>query len=223
MSKDQMKKNAAIAALEHVETGRIIGIGTGSTVDFFIDALATIKHKIEGAVTSSKQSAARLKQYGIEVIDLNSTDDIPVYVDGADEINQHLQMIKGGGGALTGEKIVASVAKKFICIADEGKLVEMLGTFPIAVEVLPNARSYVAREIVKLGGNPEYRQGFISDYGNVILDVYHLDLVEPLKMEETLNNITGVVTNGIFAKNAATVALLGMQDGSVKKLLRRKQ
>ena len=218
MSKDQMKKNAAVAALEYVEAGRIIGVGTGSTVNFFIDALATIKHKVEAAVASSKQSAKRLKQHGISVIDLNSTDDIPVYVDGADEINQHLQMIKGGGGALTGEKIVASVAKKFICIADQNKLVDVLGNFSVAVEVLPNARSYVAREIVKLGGNPEYRQGFISDHGNVILDVYHLNLVEPLKMEETLNNITGVVTNGIFAKNAAHVALLGMPDGSVKTL-----
>lgn len=218
MSKDEMKKNAAIAALEYVEAGRIIGVGTGSTVNFFIDALADIKHKVEAAVASSKQSAKKLKQHGISVIDLNSTDDIPVYIDGADEINQHLQMIKGGGGALTGEKIVASVAKKIICIADEKKLVEMLGAFPIAVEVLPDARSYVAREIVKLGGNPEYRQGFISDYGNIILDVYHLDLTEPLKMEETLNNITGVVTNGIFAKNTANIALLGMQDGSIKKL-----
>ncbi|GAI91352.1 unnamed protein product, partial [marine sediment metagenome] len=156
--------------------------------------------------------------HGIEVVDLNSTDDIPVYVDGADEINQHLQMIKGGGGALTGEKIVAAVSKKFICIADQNKLVGTLGTFPVAVEVLPNARSYVAREIVKLGGNPEYRQGFISDHGNAILDVYHLNLLEPLKMEGILNNITGVVTSGIFAKNKADVALLGMQDGSVKKL-----
>jgi len=218
MSKDEMKKNAAIAALEYVEAGRIIGIGTGSTVNFFIDALATIKHKIEGAVTSSKQSAERLKQHGIQVIDLNSTDDISVYVDGADEINQHLQMIKGGGGALTGEKIVASVAQKFICIADQSKFVDNLGKFPVAIEVIPRARSYVARKIVKLGGNPEYRQGFVSDYGNVILDVYHLSLLEPLKMEQTLNNITGVVTNGIFAKNAADVALLGMPDGSIKKL-----
>jgi len=218
MSKDEMKKNAAIAALEYVEAGRIIGVGTGSTVNFFIDALAGVKNKIEAAVASSKQSAERLKQHNIEVIDLNSTDDIPVYVDGADEINQHLQMIKGGGGALTGEKIVAAVSKKLICIADQNKLVDTFGTFPVAVEVLPNARSYVAREIVKLGGNPEYRQGFISDYGNVILDVYHLNLLEPLKMEETLNNITGVVTNGIFVKNKADIALLGMQDGSIKKL-----
>lgn len=218
MSKDQMKKNAALAALEYIEAGTIVGVGTGSTVNFFIDELAKIKHKIEATVSSSKQSTNRLKQLGIQVIDLNTTNDIPVYIDGADEVNHHSQMIKGGGGALTGEKIVASVAQKFICIADQDKLVKTLGTFPVAVEVIPAARSYVAREIVKLGGNPQYREGFISDWGNVILDVYHLPLLEPLKMEEILNNITGVVTNGIFAKNAAHVTLLGMQDGSVKKL-----
>ncbi|MGD9152908.1 MAG: ribose-5-phosphate isomerase RpiA [Gammaproteobacteria bacterium] len=217
MSKDQMKKNAAIAALEYIEAGTILGIGTGSTVNFFIDELAKVKHKIEAAVSSSKQSTERLKRLGIQIIDLNTADDIPIYVDGADEVNHHLQMIKGGGGALTGEKIVASVAQKFICIADQNKLVETLGIFPVAVEVIPTARSYVAREIVKLGGNPQYREGFISDWGNVILDVYHLPLLEPLKMEETLNNITGVVTNGIFAKNPADITLLGTQDGSVKK------
>lgn len=217
MLKDQMKKNAAIAALEYIEAGTILGVGTGSTVNFFIDELAKVKHKIEAAVSSSKQSTERLKRLGIQIIDLNTADDIPIYVDGVDEVNHHLQMIKGGGGALTGEKIVASVAQKFICIADQDKLVETLGIFPVAVEVIPTARSYVAREIVKLGGNPQYREGFISDWGNVILDVYHLPLLEPLKMEETLNNITGVVTNGIFAKNAADITLLGMQDGSVKK------
>jgi ribose 5-phosphate isomerase A len=185
LSQNEMKKNAAIAALEFITAGSVIGVGTGSTVNYFIDALVEVKNKIDAAVASSKASADRLQKLGIPIIEANSADEIVIYVDGADEINAHMQMIKGGGGALTGEKIVASIAKQFICIADQSKKVEILGKFPVAVEVIPLARSYVAREIVKLGGSPTYRQDFISDYGNVILDVYNLQLLDPLKMETT--------------------------------------
>jgi ribose 5-phosphate isomerase A len=209
MNQNEMKQAAAKAALKYISYDDIIGIGTGSTVNYFIDELATIKNKIKGAVVSSKASEERLKQHNIEIFDLNSAGDISVYVDGADEINDHLQMIKGGGGALTGEKIVAAVTKKFICIADESKQVAVLGKFPVAIEVIPMARSYVARELVKLGGSPVYRQGFVSDYGNIILDTYNLKILEPVKLEETLNNIPGVVTNGIFAKRSADLLLLG--------------
>jgi ribose 5-phosphate isomerase A len=219
MSQDNMKKVAAVAALEFVEEDSVIGVGTGSTVNFFIDALATIKHKIEGTVSSSEESTKRLKAHGIQVFELNAINELSIYVDGADEINQNLQMIKGGGGALTGEKIIAAVAKQFICIADQSKKVDLLGAFPVAVEVIPLARSYVAREIVKLGGDPVYRDGFISDYGNIILDVHNLQILEPRKTEEQFNNIAGVITNGIFAKNPANVLLLGMEDATVKKLV----
>lgn len=213
MSQDALKKAAAEAALKYVQAGAIVGIGTGSTANFFIDALAGIKHKIEGTVASSVASAERLKKHGIPVLDLNSVDDMDLYVDGADEANRHLQLIKGGGGALTREKIVAAVARKFVCIADESKLVDMLGTFPLPIEVIPMARSYVARQIVKLGGQPALRQGFTTDNGNVIIDVRNLQIVDPPKLEAELNNIPGVVTNGIFALRPADVLILGTPQG----------
>ena len=209
MTQDEQKKKVAAAALEYVEAGTIIGVGTGSTANYFIDALATIKHKIEGTVASSEATASRLKGHGIEVLDLNAVDEIRVYVDGADETNQYLQLIKGGGGALTREKIVAAVSRTFVCICDESKLVDVLGTFPLPLEVIPMARSYVAREIVKRGGKPVVRNGFVTDNGNVILDVHNLQILEPAKLEEELNNIVGVVTNGLFAMRPADVLLLG--------------
>lgn len=213
MSQDALKKAAAEAALDYVQAGTIIGIGTGSTANHFIDALATVKHKIEGAVASSVASAERLKKHGIPVLSLNNVDDMALYVDGADEANRHLQLIKGGGGALTREKIVAAVAKKFVCIADESKLVDMLGSFPLPIEVIPMARSYVARQIVKMGGQPTLRDGFITDNGNIILDVRNLKIMEAAKLESELNNIPGVVTNGIFALRPADVLLLGTAQG----------
>lgn len=209
-----MKKAAAIKALEFIENDTIIGVGTGSTVNHFIDALATIKNRIIGAVSSSEESSKRLKEHGIEVFDLNSVDLLDVYVDGADEITKHMAMIKGGGAALTREKIVAAVAKKFICIADESKQVKVLGQFPLPVEVIPMARSYVARELVKLGGDPVYRQGVITDNGNVILDVYNLDIVDPKAMETDINALVGVVTNGLFAHRGADILILGSADGA---------
>ncbi len=208
-----MKKAAAEAAVKFVELDAVIGVGTGSTVNYFIDALGAIKHKIEGAVISSNATKERLQVHGIPILELNNVNEIPIYVDGADEINSNFQMIKGGGGALTGEKIVASVAKKFICIADRNKKVKMLGDYPVAVEVIPMARSYVAREMVKLGGMPVYRQGFVSDYGNVILDVRFKEILNPAELEEKINQISGVVTNGIFAKRSADVLLLGCDEG----------
>ncbi len=217
MTQDEMKQAVAKAALEYVESGTIIGIGTGSTANYFIDYLASIKHKIEGTVASSNASTERLKKHGIQVFDLNSVSEISVYVDGADESNRHLHLIKGGGGALTREKIVAAASRKFVCIADESKLVDVLGKFPLPVEVIPMARSYVARELVKLGGQPVLREGFTTDNGNVILDVHNLQIMEPVKLEETLNHITGVVTNGLFARRPADVLLLGTKDG-VKKI-----
>jgi len=219
MTQDELKALVGKAAIDYVEEGSIVGVGTGSTVNFFIDELATIKHTIQGAVSSSEASTERLKQHGIEVFELNDVDRIPVYVDGADESNQVLELIKGGGGALTREKIIAAVADKFVCIADESKLVRRLGSFPLPVEVVPMARSYVAREIVKLGGDPVYRSGFITDNGNVILDVHGLEINEPIKLERILNNIVGVVTNGLFAERAADVLLLGKQN-SVETITR---
>lgn len=207
--KETQKKTAAEAALSYIPEDTIVGVGTGSTVHYFIEALATIKHKISGAIASSTATEKKLKEHDITIYDLNSVSDLPLYVDGADEINEQLQMIKGGGGALTREKIIAAVAKKFICIADNSKKVDVLGKFPLPIEVIPMARSYVARELVKLGGTPVYRNGFITDNGNVILDVWNLTLLEPVKMEQTLNNIVGVVTNGLFAKRTADVLLLG--------------
>lgn len=211
MTQDEMKKAAAIKALEFIENDTIVGVGTGSTVNHFIDALATIKNKIEGAVSSSEESSKRLKAHGIEVFDLNNVDVLDVYVDGADEITKYMSMIKGGGAALTREKIVAAVAKKFICIADDSKQVEILGGFPLPVEVIPMARSYVARELVKLGGDPEYRQGVVTDNGNVILDVHNLSIVDPKKLEADINAIVGVVTNGLFAQRGADILILGTE------------
>ena len=219
MSKnDSMKQAAAHAALEFIKQGSIVGVGTGSTVNYFIEALADMKHIIDGTVASSKASAMFLKEKGIQVFDLNTVNSVSIYVDGTDEINPHLQMIKGAGGALTGEKIIASVAKKFICIADQSKKVKALGKRSIAVEVIPMARSYVGREIVKLGGRPVYRKGFITDYGNIILDVHHLDISKPIELEEKINIIPGVVENGLFAKRRADILLLGTKTG-VEKII----
>jgi ribose 5-phosphate isomerase A len=217
MDQESLKKAAALAAIDFIEPGMVIGVGSGSTVNYFIEALKQVKGKIEAAVASSEASAMRLKALSIPLLDLNSVSELPIYVDGADEINAARQMIKGGGGALTREKIVGSVAKKFICIADQTKMVDTLGQFPVAIEVIPMARSYVARQIVKLGGDPIYRQGFLTDNGNVILDVYNLKVLAPLTLEEKLNNIVGVVANGIFAARPADVLLLA-NDKGVEKL-----
>ncbi|HSC79938.1 MAG TPA: ribose-5-phosphate isomerase RpiA [Chitinolyticbacter sp.] len=213
MTQDEMKRAAAEAALAFVPDDCIVGVGTGSTANHFIDALAKQKGRIVGAVSSSEASVARLKGHGIAVFDLNGIDRLPVYVDGADEINHQLQMIKGGGAALTREKIVAAVAEQFVCIADESKYVRVLGEFPLPVEVIPMARSYVARELVKLGGHPAYREGVVTDNGNIILDVHGLQIVEASKLESEINHITGVVTNGIFARRRADVLLLGTREG----------
>lgn len=213
MTQDEMKQAVARAALEYVEADTIIGIGTGSTANYFIDYLAEIKNSISGTVASSEASAERLKKHGIPVLDLNEVGEISVYVDGADETNQQAHLIKGGGGALTREKIVAAVAKKFVCIVDSTKLVDTLGAFPLPVEVIPMARSYVARQLVALGGEPVYREGFITDNGNMILDVHNMSITDPLALEQTLNNITGVVTNGLFAMRAADVVLIGSENG----------
>ena len=214
MNQNDMKQAAAQAAIAYVEDGSVVGVGTGSTADFFITELGKIKHRIDGAVASSEGTAQKLKALGIAVYDLNGVKDLPVYVDGADEITQHLAMIKGGGGALTREKIVAAVARKFVCIADQSKRVDVLGKFPLPVEVIPMARSYVAREIVKLGGQPAWRQGFTTDNGNLILDVHNLSITKPMELEAALNQIVGVVTNGLFARRGADVLLLGTPDGT---------
>jgi len=213
MTQDEMKKLAAAAALEYVNGG-IIGIGTGSTVNHFIDLLTDMKHKIDGTVSSSEASAARLRSHGIEVMDLNAAGELELYVDGADESNHQLQLIKGGGGALTREKIVAGASRKFVCIADDSKLVDMLGRFPLPVEVIPMARSYVARELVKRGGTPVWREGFVTDNGNLILDVHGLEIFEPIKLEQALNGIPGVVTVGLFALRPADVLILGTAEGA---------
>ena len=213
MTQDEQKRAVAQAAIQHVPAGCIVGVGTGSTANYFIEELARIKHKIEGAVASSEATAQRLRSHGIEIMDLNSVNELPLYVDGADEVTEHLHMIKGGGGALTREKIVAAVARKFVCVADQSKLVEVLGEFPLPVEVIPMARSYVAREIARLGGQPMLRQGFTTDNGNVILDVRGLQILNPVELETALNQITGVVTNGLFARRGADVLLLGTDSG----------
>lgn len=210
---DSLKKAAAEAAMQYIENNTVVGVGTGSTVNFFIDELAKRKDDIDGAVSSSEASTERLKAHGIEVFDLNAVADVPVYIDGADEINEHGQMIKGGGGALTREKIIAAVADKFVCVADHSKRVDMLGRFPVPVEVIPMARSYVAREIVKLGGDPVWRQGVTTDNGNWILDVHNLEIMKPMELEADINNIVGVVTNGLFAQRGADVALIARDDG----------
>ena len=213
MDQNALKKAVAEAALAYIEDDTIVGVGTGSTANYFIDALAERKDRIRGAVASSEASAQRLRDHGIEVLDLNTAADIPVYVDGADEVNNHGEMIKGGGGALTREKIVAAVAERFVCIVDDSKVVPRLGAFPLPVEVIPMARSHVARRLAALGGQPVYRDGFVTDNGNIILDVHNLDISRPIKLEEDINQIVGVVTNGLFARRAANVVLVGDSDG----------
>ena len=213
MSQEDQKKRVAQAAIEYVQTGTVIGVGTGSTANYFIEALAQIKHRIDGAVASSEATAQRLRSHGIPVLDLNGVDGVSVYIDGADEANRYRQLIKGGGGALTREKIVAAVAKAFVCIADESKLVDILGRFPLPIEVVPMARSYVARELRALGGNPYWREGFVTDNSNVILDIHNLEILEPVKMESEINQIAGVVTNGLFARRSADILLIGTDDG----------
>lgn len=213
MTQDELKQASARAALHYVVEGAIIGVGTGSTANYFIDELGRMKDRIRGAVASSEASARRLAGHGIAVLDLNDVDDIPVYVDGADEITRGLAMIKGGGGALTREKIVAAVAKKFVCVADETKLVTRLGRFPLPVEVIPMARAYVARELSALGGRPQLRAGFTTDNGNLILDVHELSIDDPAHLEGRINHITGVVTVGLFARRPADVLLLATAEG----------
>lgn len=217
MTQDEMKRAVAKAALEHVEVDTVVGIGTGSTANYFIDYLAEIKHKINGTVASSEASAERLRSHGIEVMNLNDAGELSVYVDGADETNHYGHLIKGGGGALTREKIVAAVSRKFVCIIDDTKLVDVLGSFPLPVEVIPMARSYAARQIVKLGGQPVLREGFTTDNGNLILDIHNLHIIDPPEMEEKLNHIAGIVSNGIFAHRPADV-LLTAGDGGVTTL-----
>jgi ribose 5-phosphate isomerase A len=213
MNQDQMKKAAAEAAIAYVEPGMIVGVGTGSTANHFIDLLAEIRDRIDGTVASSEASAQRLRGHGIQVMDLNAAGQLPLYVDGADESNHELHLIKGGGGALTREKIVAAASDRFVCIADESKLVDVLGAFPLPVEVIPMARAYVVRELVRLGGQPVLREGFITDNSNVILDVHNLQISDPTDMEHRINQLAGVVTVGIFAQRPADVLILGGPDG----------
>ena len=217
MTQDELKRAVALAAFEYVETlledDTIIGVGTGSTANFFIAELGKIKHRIAGTVASSDESARRLKELGIPVYDLNSAGPVAVYVDGADETNKHLQLIKGGGAALTREKIIAAVAEEFVCIADESKMVGVLGKFPLPIEVIPMARSHVARQLVLLGGDPVYREGCITDNGNHILDIYNLEILDPRDLEQQINQITGVVSNGLFAIRAADRLILGTDSG----------
>ena len=209
----ELKIESAKAALKYIQDDEIIGIGTGSTVNCFIDLLADHKHRIKAAVSSSIASTKKLEVLGIEVIDLNNAESVPVYIDGADESNHQLELIKGGGGALSREKIIAAVADKFVCIADESKYVKTLGEFPLPVEVLPMSRSYVARELVKLGGDPVYRHDFVTDNGNVILDVYNLEITQAKILESKINQITGVVTNGLFAERPADHLILATESG----------
>ena len=213
MTQDELKRQVAEAALKHVVEDAVVGVGSGSTVFMFIEFLSRIKNKIEGAVAASEASAERLKKHGIRVFDLNSVSEIPVYVDGADEVTEHLHMIKGGGGALTREKIVAAVAKTFVCICDSSKLVPVLGKFPLPVEVIPMARSHVGREMLRRKSQPVLRENFKTDNGNLILDCYGLTILDPPALETELNNIAGVVTNGLFARRGADVLLLGTPDG----------
>ena len=216
-TQDELKKQVAYAAIDYVKSG-IIGVGTGSTANYFIDALSEIKNKIDGAVASSEATAERLRSHGIEVFDLNNINGMDIYVDGADEITEHMHMLKGGGGALTREKIVAANAKEFICICDESKYVPILGKFPLPIEVLPMAKSYVARELTKLGGQPQLRD-FTTDNGNLILDVHELKIKDPIEMEIKINQIVGVVTNGLFAVRPANILLLATSEGvkTIKK------
>ncbi len=216
MTQDELKERVAREALKYVQDP-VIGVGSGSTVFKFIEALASIKHQIDGAVAASETSAERLRKIGVRVLDLNSVNELPVYIDGADEVTEHLHMIKGGGGALTREKITAAVARRFVCICDGSKLVPVLGKFPVPIEVIPMARSYVAREVVKMGGHPRLREGFTTDNGNAVLDCYGMTLLDPPKVEGELNQIAGVVTNGIFARRPADVLLLAEASGVLTK------
>jgi len=213
MTQDELKQAVAREAIKYVEEDTIVGVGTGSTANYFIDELAKMKARIDGAVASSEATAARLAGHGIRVFELNAVAELEVYVDGADEITKQFAMIKGGGGALTREKIVAAVARKFVCIADQSKLVPVLGAFPLPVEVIPMARSWVGRQMVKLGGSPKLREGFTTDNGNLILDVSGLSITDPVGLEQTINNIPGVVSVGLFARRGADVLLLGTPDG----------
>ena len=213
MSQNDLKRAVARAAIEYVPADCIVGVGTGSTANFFIDELAAIKHRIRGAVASSEASAKRLQGHGIEVVSLNDAGNLPVYVDGADEITRHMHMIKGGGGALTREKIVAAASRKFVCVCDTSKLVDVLGKFPLPIEVIPMARSSVARQLVALGGQPRLRENFVTDNGNIIFDVHGLQIMNPVELESTLDHIAGIVTNGLFARRAADVLLLGTTEG----------
>jgi ribose 5-phosphate isomerase A len=219
MTQDEMKQAVACAALQYVVDDALIGVGSGSTANFFIDELGKCRHRIRGAVASSERTAEHLRRHGIPLNDLNDVESLPVYIDGADEVTAGFAMIKGGGGALTREKIVAAVSHRFVCIADASKLVPVLGAFPLPVEVIPMARAHVAREIARLGGRPRLREGFVTDNGNVVLDVGGLSIADPAALEERLNNIVGVVTNGLFARRGADVVLLGTPDG-VRTLVR---
>ena len=223
MTQNELKQAVAEAAVSYIlpilEPDTIVGVGTGSTANLFIDELAKHKSKFDGTVASSEASAERLKKHGIPVYDLNSVNEIRVYVDGADESNEHLHLIKGGGAALTREKIVAACSEEFVCIADESKLVNVLGDFPLPVEIIPMARGHVARELVKLGGDPVYREGVITDNGNHILDVYNLEILDPIALEKSIDGIVGVVTNGLFAKRSADILLIATNDG-IKTLKR---
>lgn len=216
MSQDDKKRRVAEAAIPYIEDDMVVGVGTGSTVNFFIEELAKIKHRIDGAVSSSLATEERLRQHGIPVLDLNGVNELPIYVDGADEANKHLHLIKGGGGALTREKIVAAVSDKFVCIIDDSKQVKVLGGFALPVEVIPMAQSYVAREIVKLGGRPVLREGFKTDNGNIILDVHQLTILNPVELETELDHITGVVSNGLFARRPADVLLVADEDSVIR-------
>jgi len=213
MMQDELKQAVAREAIKYVVDDSVIGVGSGSTANFFIDELGRVKNRIAGAVASSEKTAERLKGHGIRLFDLNGVNELPVYIDGADEITEHLAMIKGGGGALTREKIVAAVAKRFVCIADESKLVPVLGKFPLPVEVIPMARAYVGRQMIRLGGQPKLREGFTTDNGNMVLDVWGLSILNPVELEEAINNVTGVVTSGLFARRGADVLLLGTKGG----------
>ena len=219
ITQEQMKQLAGEYAIKYVAEDMVVGVGTGSTVKYFIQKLATQKHLIKGAVSSSEQTTQLLRQYGIEILDLNSVGRVDVYIDGADEINHYKQMIKGGGGALTREKIIAACSHKFVCIIDESKYVSRLGEFPLPIEVIPMARSYVAREIVKLGGMPDWRQGVVTENSNCILDVHNLEIMEPMKLEEQFNNIVGVVTVGLFAKRGADVVVIAHSDGNIEEII----
>lgn len=217
MTQDELKQLVAKAALKHVVDDAVVGVGSGSTVNFFIDALATIKGRIDGAVAASEASAERLKKLGIRVFDLNTVKELPVYFDGADEINEHLYMIKGGGGALTREKIIAAVAEKFVCLCDASKFVPVLGRFPLPVEVIPMARSYIGRELLRLGGQPKLRADYKTDNGNLILDCHGLSITDPPALEAQLNNLAGIVTNGLFARRRADLLLLGSPEGVLSR------